>query len=55
MRCFRQEELNYQSEVRDEMSRLETSLATAQRDHELLKIEYEQTVAANEQAAPVAK
>ena len=37
------------------MSRLETSLATSQREHELLKIEYEQTVAANDQAAPIAK
>uniref|UniRef100_A0A1X7SKD9 E3 ubiquitin protein ligase n=1 Tax=Amphimedon queenslandica TaxID=400682 RepID=A0A1X7SKD9_AMPQE len=50
-----QEELNYQSEVRDEMSRIETSLATVQHDYELLKIEHEQTIAANDQAAPIAK
>lgn len=47
--------MNYQSEVRDEMSRLETSLATVQHDYELLKIEHEQTLAANDQAAPIAK
>ena len=37
------------------MSRLETSLATVQHDYELLKIEHEQTLAANDQAAPIAK
>ena len=37
------------------MSQLETSLAAVQRDYELLKIEHEQAMAANEQAAPIAK
>lgn len=47
--------MTYQSEVREEMSHLETSLATVQRDYEMLKIEHEQTIAANDQAAPIAK
>ena len=51
----RQEELQYQVEIREEMSALESSLATTKRDYELLKIEHEQKVAANEQAAPIAK
>ena len=51
----RQEELKYQGEVRDEMATLETSLAQVKRDYEILKIEHEQTMAANEQAAPIAK
>ena len=51
----RQEELRYQSEVRDEMSQLENLLATVKRDYELLKIDHEQTIASNEQAAPIAK
>jgi E3 ubiquitin-protein ligase BRE1 len=52
---IRQEELSYQSEVRNEMSRLENSLSATQRDYELLKVEYEKTITANEQAAPIAK
>ncbi len=52
---FRQEELRYQSEVRDEMSQLENSLALVKRDYELLKIDYDQNIASNEQAAPRAK
>ena len=51
----RQEELKYQGEVRDEMASLETSLAQVKRDYEILKIEHEQTMAANEQAAPIAR
>ena len=51
----RQEELRYQTEVRDEMSQLETALASVKRDYELLKIDHEQTLASNEQAAPIAK
>ena len=37
------------------MSQLETTIASTKRDYELLKIDYERTLAANEQAAPIAK
>ncbi len=37
------------------MSQLENLLATVKRDYELLKIDHEQTIASNEQAAPIAK
>lgn len=37
------------------MVALETSLAQVKRDYEILKIEHEQAMAANEQAAPIAK
>ena len=47
--------MKYQGEVREEMAGLEAALATVKRDYELLRIEYERTVASNEQAGPVAK
>ena len=37
------------------MAQLETALASTKRDYELLRIEFEKTVASNEQAAPIAK
>ena len=53
--CFRGEENKYQLEVREEMGQLETALLATKRDYELLRIEFERTVASNEQAAPIAK
>lgn len=37
------------------MGQLETALLATKRDYELLRIEFERTVASNEQAAPIAK
>lgn len=51
----RAEEVKYENEVREEMAQLETLLATSRRDYELLRIEFEKRMAANEQAAPLAK
>ena len=51
----RVEELKYEAEVREEMGQLEAMLASAKRDHELLRIEFEKRMASNEQAAPIAK
>ena len=47
--------MKYQLEVREEMAQLETALASTKRDYEMLRIEFEKTVASNEQAAPIAK
>ena len=47
--------MKYQLEVREEQVQLETALAAAKRDYELLRIEFEKTMASNEQAAPIAK
>ena len=47
--------MKYQVEVREEMAQLETALASTKRDYEMLRIEFEKTVASNEQAAPIAK
>lgn len=52
---YRQEELRYQSEVRDEMSQLENTLVSVKRDYEVLKIDHDQMMASNEQAAPLAR
>ena len=52
---FRGSELKYQQEVREEMSALENALAAVKHDYSLLRMEFERTVASNEQAAPVAK
>lgn len=51
----RQEELKYQVEVREEMAQLEGALASVKHDYEILRIEFEKTIASNEQAAPIAK
>ena len=51
----RGEENKYQLEVREEMGQLENALLSAKRDCELLRIEFERTIASNEQAAPIAK
>ena len=52
---LRAEEVKYEGEVREEMAQLESLLATAKREYELLRIEFEKRMAANEQAAPLAK
>ena len=52
---YRGEETKYQVEVREEMGQLEAALLTTKRDYELLRIEFERTVASNEQAAPIAR
>ena len=52
---YRAEEVKYESEVREEMAQLEALLATAKREYELLRITFEKTMAANDQAAPLAK
>lgn len=51
----RAEEVKYEGEVREEMAQLEALLAGAKRDYELLRVEFEKRMAANEQAAPLAK
>ena len=51
----RAEEVKYEGEVREEMAQLEALLAAAKRDYELLRIEFEKRLAANEQATPLAK
>ncbi len=42
-------------EVRDEMDRLESALASVKQDYEMLRIEFERVMAMNDQAAPVVK
>ena len=37
------------------MGQLESALLATKRDYELLRIEFERTIASNEQAAPIAK
>ena len=51
----RAEEVKYEGEVQEEIAQLEALLATAKREYELLRIEFEKRMAANEQAAPLAK
>ena len=53
--CSRAEEVKYEGEVREEMNQLEGLLANAKRDYEILRIEFEKRLAANEQATPLAK
>jgi E3 ubiquitin-protein ligase BRE1 len=47
------EELSMQRRLRTEVIQLEDNLAQVRREHEMLKLEYEQMVAANEQTAPI--
>ncbi len=51
----RQEELKYQLEVRDGMEHLQSALAAVKQEYEVLRIEFERTVASNDQAAPIVK
>lgn len=47
--------MKYQLEVREEMVVLEGALSALKRDYEVLRIEFERTLASNEQAGPIAK
>ncbi len=47
--------MKYQLEVREEMGALEGALGALKRDYELLKVEYERTITANDQAGPIAR
>ena len=51
----RAEEVKYQMEVREEMVALETALASVKHDYEVTRMEFERTMASNEQAGPIAK
>lgn len=42
-------------EVREEMTLLENALSAVQHEYQVLRMEFERTVASNEQAAPIAK
>lgn len=45
----------YQVEVREEMTLLENALSAVQHEYQVLCMDFERTVASNEQAAPIAK
>lgn len=47
------EELNAQKKVRNEMIQMEDVLAQIRKEYEMLRIEFEQNMAANEQTAPI--
>ena len=42
-------------EVREEMTLLENALSAVQHEYQVLRMDFERTVASNEQAAPIAK
>ncbi|KAJ6644644.1 E3 ubiquitin-protein ligase Bre1, partial [Pseudolycoriella hygida] len=47
------EELNVQKKMRNEMIQMEDVLAQIRKEYEMLRIEFEQNMAANEQTAPI--
>lgn len=47
------EELSMQKRLRTEVIQLEDSLAQVRREHEMLRLEFEQVMAANEQTVPI--
>lgn len=47
------EELNAQKKMRNEMIQMEDVLAQIRKEYEMLRIEFEQNMAANEQTAPI--
>ncbi|XP_063291088.1 E3 ubiquitin-protein ligase BRE1A [Pelobates fuscus] len=47
------DELSLQKKVRTEVIQLEDTLAQVRKEYEMLRIEFEQTLAANEQAGPI--
>ena len=49
------EELSNQKKLSNDMMQLELQVATMRKDNELLRIEYEQNMAANEQTGPINK
>lgn len=49
-RCVQNDEVALQRKVRAEVFQLEDTLAQVRKEYEMLRIEFEQTLAANEQA-----
>jgi E3 ubiquitin-protein ligase BRE1 len=47
---FQNDEVSLQRKVRTEVFQLEDTLAQVRKEYEMLRIEFEQTLAANEQA-----
>lgn len=50
LRCAQNDEVALQRKVRTEVFQLEDTLAQVRKEYEMLRIEFEQTLAANEQA-----
>uniref|UniRef100_A0A673X0N9 E3 ubiquitin protein ligase n=1 Tax=Salmo trutta TaxID=8032 RepID=A0A673X0N9_SALTR len=50
---FQNDEVSLQRKVRTEVFQLEDTLAQVRKEYEMLRIEFEQTLAANEQAGPI--
>uniref|UniRef100_A0A8C1D854 E3 ubiquitin protein ligase n=1 Tax=Cyprinus carpio carpio TaxID=630221 RepID=A0A8C1D854_CYPCA len=50
---FQNDEVSLQRKVRTEVIQLEDTLAQVRKEYEMLRIEFEQTLAANEQAGPI--
>lgn len=48
--CVQNDEVTLQRKVRTEVFQLEDTLAQVRKEYEMLRIEFEQTLAANEQA-----
>lgn len=48
--CVQNDEVALQRKVRTEVFQLEDTLAQVRKEYEMLRIEFEQTLAANEQA-----
>jgi E3 ubiquitin-protein ligase BRE1 len=51
--CFQSEELVSQKKLRTEVIQLEDMLAQLRKEYEMLRIEFEQNLAANEQTGPI--
>lgn len=50
---FQNDEVSLQRKVRTEVIQLEDTLAQVRKEYEMLRIEFEQTLAANEQAGNI--
>lgn len=50
LHCAQNDEVALQRKVRTEVFQLEDTLAQVRKEYEMLRIEFEQTLAANEQA-----
>lgn len=55
LEAMESDELNQQKRLGNEMMQLEEQLTKVRQENELLRIEYEQNVAANEQTGPINK
>ncbi len=55
LEAMESDELNQQKRLGNEMMQLEEQLTQVRKENELLRIEYEQNVAANEQTGPINK